>query len=43
MTTESFKMFITGPLSALAYTWVTVIPMLLFSAAFAGGAGHLGA
>lgn len=32
-------MFITGPLSALPYTWVTVIPMLLF----AGGAGHLGA
>lgn len=32
-------MFITGPLSALPYTWVTVIPVLLF----AGGAGHLGA
>lgn len=39
MTTESFKMFITGPLSALPYSWVTVIPVLLF----AGGAGHLGA
>lgn len=32
-------MFITGPLRALPYTWVTVIPVLLF----AGGAGHLGA